>query len=212
MWINCVNPKTQTKNAKLIATFICKHKLSFGDCYQQNGKSCLNTSPVGALQPLFPLKRATIAPAFPKVIQAGNYNFQEDGEEVKGMKLQSENLLKKFSCVELLPCCEARVREGNVRMANVIHIAPRDFTMYMKSLDSQPFDLLFSQSALHATLTKILSTNPSSQQPPSRTDMYNDQPQVRPTFYGSRAFSAFRVWRLMKNRIIHTLRELCFLP
>lgn len=200
-------------NAKLIATVnILKHKLSFGDCFQQNEKSCLNICPVGALQPLFPLKRAASTPAFPKVIQAGKYNFEQKAEEGKGKRFQSENVQNKLSSVQLLPCSEASIREGNARMVNVIPSAPRDFEMYMKSVDSQPCDLPSCQSVLHATPADIWSTDSSSQQPPSRTYMSNDQPQSGPTISGSRAFRAFRIWKLMKNRLIHNLRELCFLP
>ena len=166
-------------NNKLIATVnILKNKLSSADCHLQNWKSCLNTSPVEALQPLFPLKKAASAQAFPAVIQAEKYNVEEEGEEGIGKRFQSGNMLNKHSCLVLLPCSEKRVSEGNGLMVNVIHSAIRVFAVYMKSVESQPCDLCSCQSALHAKPTKILSTGSSSQQPALGTKMFNEQPQV----------------------------------
>ncbi|XP_051032307.1 putative sperm motility kinase W [Phodopus roborovskii] len=197
-------------NTKLAATVnILKHKLISGECHQENGNSCLNNSCVGALQPLFPLKRTASVPSIHKIIQAGNYNFEEEGEEGKAKRFQSENMLDKLSCLEMLPSSEERLKKGNDWMANVIHSATRYFAMHMKCVDSQPCDGTTCESGLHATPTTILSTISSSQQPPLRTNMSNDQAQVPPTISGSRAF---RAWKLIKKRLSHALRELCCLP
>ncbi|XP_057650305.1 putative sperm motility kinase W [Chionomys nivalis] len=197
---------------EVTATFnILKHKLWCEISFQQTEHLCLKSSHIDAHHPLFSLKRRASEPALASKREAGKRQSKEEGVEGRHKKCQSLIKLNKYSCLELNPCSDVTVPEGDVMMANVIKCATGDIGDNMNSLDSSPGDLSLSEPPLDGRPTLFLNMDFSTQKLSLEPNIPNDQPQIGSTTSASRPFTG---WKRMRKRISHVLGALliCGMP
>ncbi|XP_057650306.1 sperm motility kinase-like [Chionomys nivalis] len=179
------------------ATFnILKHKLSSEDSHKQTEHPCLKSSHIDAQHPLFSLKRRASEPALATIREAGKRQSKKEGVEGRCKSCQSLVKLNKYSCLELKPCSEVTVTEGNVLMANVIKCGNGDIGDNMNSVDIWPGDLSLFELHLDGRPTLFLNMDFSTEEPSMEPNIPNDQPEIESTTSASRPFKG---WKRMRN-------------
>ncbi|KAM7324908.1 hypothetical protein ACRRTK_015162 [Alexandromys fortis] len=179
------------------ATFnILKHKLRCENSFQRTEHPCLKSSHIDAPHPLFSLKRRASEPALATIREAGKRQCKEEGVGGRCKSCQSLIKLNKYSCLELKPCSEVKVPEGDVLMANVIKCANRNIGDNMNSVDIWPGDLSFFESPLDGGPTLFLNMEFSTEEPSTEPYIPNDQPEIGSTTSPSRPFKG---WKRMRN-------------
>lgn len=192
---------------EVMATFnILKFQLNCGDSHQQVEKPWANSSHAGALSPLPHWKRRASEPAFSTCLEAGKSQFQKDDVEGRCKSFVGYPMLTKYSCVEVMPCSDDPVPEGDTLIANITNTATEDIAVNRNSMDNLPGEHFSPVSARDGTSTGFLNMGFFAEEPSTGLDISRDQPQAGPTASASRPL---RGWKLMRKRIFHSLRALC---
>ncbi|XP_076413756.1 putative sperm motility kinase W [Peromyscus maniculatus bairdii] len=184
---------------------ILKHHLSCGDSHLQDQMPWLTRSPAGPVRLPLPLKRAS-EPAFTTTTKAGKSHSKVEGVEERDKTCRSYTMPQRLSFLEALPCSDNTVPERDDLVAGVINTAAEDTAVNRNAADPLPGNVSSPESVLDTTPTGSLNLGFSEEDASQEPDIPSDQPQVAQTKSGSRPF---RVWKVVKKRISHTLRALC---
>ncbi|XP_076413735.1 sperm motility kinase Z-like [Peromyscus maniculatus bairdii] len=184
---------------------ILKHHLSCGDSHLPDQMPWLTRSPAGPVRLPLPLKRAS-EPAFTTSPQAGKSHSKLEGVEEKDKTCRSYTMPQRLSFLEALPSSDNTVPERDDLVDDVINTAAEDTAVNRNSADALPGNVSSPESVLDTTPTGSLNLGFSEEDASQEPDIPSDQPQVAQTKSGSRPF---RVWKLVRKQISHTLRALC---